>query len=60
MHIIMVWLDYSLYAEKDMFGDSFIVPTHFDFNVLSEYKNILLKKCYMRNDYNNIYIFWSC
>ena len=37
-----------------MFVDSFIVPTRFDFKVLSEYLNILSKLFFsMRNNYNS-------
>ena len=42
-----------MHIEKDkngknyVFGGSFIVPTRFDFEVLSEYKNILSKLFYL-------------
>ena len=38
--------------ERYMFGGSFIMPTHFDFRVLFEYKNILTYFFGMRNNYN--------
>ena len=40
--------------ERYMFGDSFIVPARFDFNALSEYKNIFSIFFCMRNNYNII------
>ena len=38
-----------------MFGDSFNLPTCFDFEVLSEYTNILSKLFCLKNDYNNFF-----
>ena len=38
-----------------MFGDSFIVPTRYDFEVLSEYKSILSKL--ISNNYNRFFFY---
>ena len=46
--------------ERCLFGDSFIVPTHFDFEGLSEYKHILSKLFFrMRNNNRSFLFSWK-